>query len=122
MRGYWDEAIRRGEQALESARNLRDEAAIVRFGHNTAITFQNRGELEEARRLYSESLEIEKRLGNQSGIASTLGQLGSLAAQEGDRAEGVKLLREALNIFERLKSPDAEKARRMLAQVEDESS
>jgi hypothetical protein len=48
----------------------------------------------------------------------TLGQLGQLTAQEGDRTEGMRLLREAVSIFERLKSPNAEIARLMLAEVE----
>ncbi|HZG51529.1 MAG TPA: hypothetical protein VEZ40_05270, partial [Pyrinomonadaceae bacterium] len=68
------------------------------------------------------SLDIAKRLGDQSGIAISLGQLGALAAQEGDETEAVRLLREALSIFERLKSPNAEIARRMLARLEGESS
>jgi hypothetical protein len=41
--------------------------------------------VEEARRLYDESLEIAKRLGDQSGIAITLHQLGMLAEEENDR-------------------------------------
>ncbi|HZG52387.1 MAG TPA: tetratricopeptide repeat protein, partial [Pyrinomonadaceae bacterium] len=101
MHGYWDEAIRRGEQALKAARNLSNELAIARFTHDMAIIFQRRGEMEEARRLYNESLDIAKRLGDQSGIAISLGQLGALAAQEGDETEAVRLLREALSIFER---------------------
>ncbi|HEY0408221.1 MAG TPA: tetratricopeptide repeat protein, partial [Pyrinomonadaceae bacterium] len=80
------------------------------------------GELEEARRLYNESLEIKKRLGDQSGIASALGQLGLLAEDEGNKEEAVRLTREALSIFEKLKSPDAEKARRQLERLEGESS
>jgi hypothetical protein len=70
------------------------------------------------RRLYGESLEISKRLGDRNGIAITLGQLGKLSAQEGDGTEGARLLREAVSIFEKLKSPKAEIARLMLAEVE----
>ena len=82
----------------------------------------HRGELEEARRLCDESLEIKKRLGNQGGVAITLHQLGRLTEDEGDKVEAARLFREALSIFERLGSPDAEIARQSLARVEGESS
>ncbi|PYS80036.1 MAG: hypothetical protein DMF66_00660 [Acidobacteria bacterium] len=65
---------------------------------------------------------MEKRLGNQNGVALTLGQLGRLAEDEGDKVAAARLFRESLSIFERLGSPDAEKARRSLARVEGESS
>lgn len=79
---------------------------------------QSQGKIEEARRLYDESLEIEKQLGNQNGIAITLHQLGMIAEIEGDKVEAARLFREALTIFERLKSPNAEIARRSLERVE----
>jgi tetratricopeptide (TPR) repeat protein len=100
--GYWDEAIRRGEQALEAAQNLQDEGAVARVMHNMAITFQSRGEFEEARRLYNESLNIVKRLDDQSGIASTLHQFGKLAQEQGELEEARRLYNESLNIKKRL--------------------
>lgn len=90
---------------------------IANFSHNLAVLYQNRGELAEARRLYDESLEIKKRLGDQQGVALTLGQLGRLAEGEGDKEGAARLFREALGIFERLGSPYAELARRSLARV-----
>jgi tetratricopeptide (TPR) repeat protein len=84
-----------------------------------ATLAQDQGEIEEARRLYNESLEISKKLGDQSGIALTLGQLGRLAEHdEGHLVEAVALYREALIIFEKLKSPYAELARKDLERVE----
>jgi tetratricopeptide (TPR) repeat protein len=102
VRGYWDEAIQRGEQALAAARNLTTEAAVMKFAHNVAVTYQRRGELTEARRLYVESLEINKRLGNQSGIAVSLHQLGRLAGLQGNLAEAQRLYDESLEIAKRL--------------------
>jgi hypothetical protein len=43
------------------------------------LEYQFRGDLEEVRRLYNESLEINKKLGNHGGIAGSLHQLGMLA-------------------------------------------
>jgi tetratricopeptide (TPR) repeat protein len=102
LHGYWDEAIRRGEQAHRAAYNQRDEAAIARFAHNTAITFKRRGEIEKARRLYDESLDIEKKLGNQSGIAISLQALGGLAHAQGELDEARRLYDESLEIAKRL--------------------
>lgn len=98
LRGYWDEAIRRGEQALNAARYLADGERIAHFAHNVAVIHQNRGEVSEAHRLYDESLEIVKRLANQSGIASTLHQLGRLAQEQGKVEEARRLYDESLEI------------------------
>ena len=71
-RGYWYEAIRRGELALEAMRNVRIKAARARFARNVAMMYRKRGDWLKARQLYLESLESDKRLGNQSGIANAL--------------------------------------------------
>lgn len=102
VHGYWDEAIRRGEQGLKAARNSTNEGAIASFAHNAAVMNQFRGDLEEARRLYDESLEIKKKLGNQSGIATTLHELGRLAHSQGELAEARRLYDESLEIEKKL--------------------
>lgn len=98
VRGYWDEAVRLGEQALQAARSSNDETKIAGFSHNIAVMYQMRGEIDEARRLYNESLEIEKRLGNQGGVASTLHELGRLAHKQGGFNEARRLYSESLKI------------------------
>jgi len=102
VRGYWDEAIRRGEQALEVARNLSDERMIGVFTHNVAITHQRRGNQSKARRLYGESLEINKKLGNQRGIAGTLHNIAALAQNQGELDEAQQLYDEGLEINKKL--------------------
>ena len=121
VRGYWDETVKLGEQALQAARSSNDEAGIAGLSHNLAVMFGERGELTKALRLYGESLEIAKRLGNQAGVATTLHELGRLAEDEGDLDEAARLFREALSIFDRLGSPNAEIARQGLARVEGEA-
>lgn len=98
LRGYWDEAIRRGEQALQAARYVSIDIVVAAFAHNVAKIHQHRGELAEARRLYEESLEINKNLGNQSGIASTLHNLAAIAQAQGELAEARRLYEESLEI------------------------
>ena len=82
---------------------------------------KNQGNLEEARQLYGESQEINKRLGNQLFIANTSFNLGLLAETEGDKTKAARLFHEAFLIYEKLGSPEVESARRKLARVESES-
>lgn len=100
--GYWDEALRRGEQALVAAQHLGDKAGIARLGHNMAIIHQQRGELRKAQRLYNESLAIEKQLGNRRGIAISLHQLGMIAQTHRELTEARRLYEESLAINKRL--------------------
>jgi tetratricopeptide (TPR) repeat protein len=102
LHGYWDEAIRSGKQALTAARYSQIESSVAALAHNLAVIHQRRGELESARQLYNESLEIEKRLGNQSGIAITLHQLAMLAQDQGKIEEARRLYNESLEIEKRL--------------------
>jgi tetratricopeptide (TPR) repeat protein len=102
VRGYWDEAIRSGEQALAAARNLSDKSWTAIIAHDVAITHQNRGEMSKARRLYDESMEIDKKLGDQSGVAASLHQLGWLAQDQGELEEARRLYGESLEIAKKL--------------------
>ncbi|HWW74826.1 MAG TPA: tetratricopeptide repeat protein [Pyrinomonadaceae bacterium] len=102
LRGYWNEAIRRGKQSLYVARNLADMGWIAVFTHNVAILLQNQGEIEEARHLYGESLDIKKRIGDQRGIAASLHNLAILAHQQGEMGEARRLYAESLDIRKRL--------------------
>lgn len=102
VRGYWDEAIRRGEEALGVARKLGDERWITPLTLNLAIKYQDRNRLGEARQLSDEGLEIAKRLNDQSNIAGALYQLGRLAEEEDNLEEARRLYGEALLIKKRL--------------------
>jgi tetratricopeptide (TPR) repeat protein len=102
VRGYWGEAVKLGEQALQAAHSLQNEARVSGLSHNLAAMYQNRGELARARRLYNESLGIAERLSDQSGIATTLHQLGRLAEDEGDLDEARRLYGECLEIDKKL--------------------
>lgn len=102
IRGYWEEAIRRGEYTLQAARNLSDEGEIAKFAHNLAIAYQMRGELAKSRQLYEDSLVISKSLDDQSGIATTLHSLAMLAQDQGKLTEAQRLYDESLEINKRL--------------------
>jgi tetratricopeptide (TPR) repeat protein len=102
IRGYWDDALRLGEQALQGSRSLENEAWVAVFSHNVAGMHWRRGEFEKARRLYNASLEIAERLDDQSSIALTLGNMGTLALSEGKVEEARQLYEKSLEINKRL--------------------
>jgi len=76
-----------------------------------------RGELDEAMRLYRESLEIQDRLGDLWGRAATLAMIGQISVHRGDIATGVSMLREAVPTLARMRSSDVEAVMRMLGSV-----
>jgi tetratricopeptide (TPR) repeat protein len=102
VRGYWDEAKERGEQALTAARKSRDEKLIAVFAHNLAIIYQDQGDLDNPRSLYQQSLDINRRLGNQNGISATLHRLGWLAHDQGDLNEASALYHQSLDISRKI--------------------
>ncbi|HEX7314612.1 MAG TPA: tetratricopeptide repeat protein [Pyrinomonadaceae bacterium] len=102
VRGYWDEAVRLGEQALHAAHSAKDKANVSGLSHNVAVMYQNRGEIAKARHLYGESLKIEKRLGNRNGVASITSQLGIIHYLLGEFEEAKAKHEESLVIRRKL--------------------
>jgi len=98
LHGYWEDAIRSGEQALGAARELTSASSVAHFAHNLGVVLQKRGELDEARLLYNESLEIQKSLDDQGGIANSLHQLARLAQSQGELDEARRLYHESQEI------------------------
>ena len=120
--GGIEEARRLYNESLDIEKRLGNQSGIAISLHQLARLAQNQGEIKEARRLYNESFEIQKRLGKQNDIAVTLHQLGRIMEDDNDKVEAARLFREALSIFEKLKSPNAEIARRSLKRVEKHTS
>jgi tetratricopeptide (TPR) repeat protein len=70
--------------------------------HRLGLLAQGRGDYDEAARQYQRSLDIEERLGDQAGMATSYGQLGILAQLRGDYDEAARQYQRALGTFERL--------------------
>lgn len=116
--GEFDEALSLYEQSLNISRKLGNQS-------NIAGTISQIGRIcfdlklcSESRAWHEEGLAIRRKLGDQMGIATDLHQLGRVAEKEGNGIEAARLFREALTIFEKLRSPNAEIARRSLERVE----
>jgi len=63
---------------------------------------KNQGDYPTARDLYTQSLEIKQRLGDQAGIATTLRQLGNVAYVQGDYIAARDLYTQSLDTARRL--------------------
>ena len=95
-RGFRAELIALGRLGMAAADALGDEAALAGLANNMAGLLQ--GDVEEARRLYARSMEIRRRLGDRSGIAHCLHNLGVIACETGQTDGGRRLLRRGLAI------------------------
>ncbi|MEH2113824.1 tetratricopeptide repeat protein, partial [Nostoc sp.] len=79
----------------------------------------NSGEIEEAIALYQQSLAITEQIGNVQTKAATLWWLGHIAEQQGNYNQALDYLQPALEILQRIQSPNAEGVRKMVARVQD---
>ena len=98
VRGYWDEAIKWGERALDGAQRMEAKWAIGRFSDSIASLHSRRGNYEQARRLYEVAIGIARELGADQGLAATLHNLGIIAQDEGDYQEAKDLYYQSLEI------------------------
>ncbi|MEA2203306.1 MAG: hypothetical protein QOE77_82 [Blastocatellia bacterium] len=112
------EARRLYDESLEIDKKLGHEEGMGNALQGLGKLAELQGDLLEARRLFEASLEISGKLGDQRRIGSISYSLGRLAEKASNKAEAARLFGEALVIFERLKSPSADIARRSLARVE----
>lgn len=102
LRGYWNEAIKHGEQAAEAAQVANDVMGVAVFSGNAATIRQNRGEYAQARILHQQSLDAFKKLGSDNNIAVALHQLGKISQSQGKIDEARRLYNESLEIKKKL--------------------
>ncbi|MDF0593777.1 tetratricopeptide repeat protein [Methanotrichaceae archaeon M04Ac] len=105
-RGYWNEDKIRLKQAMKACESLGDKAGVAISLHQLGILAQDTGDIDEARRLYGDSLKIAQELGYKSGVAKSLGQLGMLAQDTGDIDEARRLYSDSLKTFQELGDKD----------------
>jgi tetratricopeptide (TPR) repeat protein len=101
VRGYWDEALKRGEQAMGAARKDNNEQRVAVFAANTANIRVGRGEYGEAEQVYQETLAAFRKLGDDPSAATCLHHLGVLAQEQGKLKEARRLYTESLEIKKR---------------------
>jgi tetratricopeptide (TPR) repeat protein len=98
--GAWEQAAALIHDTL--ARLPAGSSRQAALNHRLGLLAHNRGDYDEAARLYQRSLEINEQAGNEADIAGNLHQLGMLAENQGDYAEATRQYQRALEINERL--------------------
>jgi|GEM_PF-541271 len=105
VRGFWTERVKWLERAnviLEKSDSEEDKKTFSTNLHNLAVTLTNKGELNEAMRLYQEALKIMEGLGDLKGKSATLHQMANVYVTRGELNEAMRLYQEALKIMEGL--------------------
>jgi tetratricopeptide (TPR) repeat protein/DNA replication protein DnaC len=98
IRGYWDERIRRGEQAVAAARRSGNERDSLSHSENMAWVRMQRGEYKEARQVWEQALVYYKKIGDKYETNITLSNLGVLAERQGDYEQARRLYEESLEL------------------------
>lgn len=113
------------DQSLSILRTLNDEPRIAECIESIGKLRIAQGRFPEADSLLAESLTMAETLSDQFRIGSVKYSLGVLKGRQGDKAEARRLDNDALTIFEQLgslDSPEAKSARRLMKELEDETS
>jgi tetratricopeptide (TPR) repeat protein len=74
--------------------------------------------VEEAIEYHQQALAISRQIGDRRGEGNHLGNLGLAYRDLGDIPRARQYLSQALTIFEEIKSPYADQARRQLAELD----
>jgi tetratricopeptide (TPR) repeat protein len=100
FQGRYGEAIAEHEAARTLFDQQNEPQSVAVAWHQTGMVYQEAGQYDAAEAAYRQSLEIETRLGNRAGQASSLGQLGNLYDDCFNRPEeAVTFYRQAADIF-----------------------
>lgn len=88
-------------RALENFRKNGDKDGEATALYNLGVFHYTRGEMLDAERMYRESMNIRKEIGNNGPQenAETLGTLGQIAEARGDMPEAERLHRDALSLW-----------------------
>lgn len=105
-------AIADYEAMLAKAKELKDDAAQMRALNGLGSLQANHYDFSMASIFFRDALEVARRIGDETGIADTLNQLGNFHLQMGQLHEGVKAYEEARQISINLK----DEARRIEAE------
>jgi tetratricopeptide (TPR) repeat protein len=116
--GQVEQAIEYHRQALIISRELGDRRGEGSDMGNLGNACYSLGQLEQAIEYHQQSLAISRETGDRRMEGSALVNLGLAYKDLGDTTRALQYLSQALAIFEEIKSPEAEQARRWLAELD----
>jgi tetratricopeptide (TPR) repeat protein len=109
-------AIEFYEQALAILREIGDRRGEGNTLGNLGVAYRNVGEPQRTMELYEQQLIIVQEIGDRSGEGIALFNIGLELNILGDQIKAVAYAEGALEIFEQIESPFAERARAILAE------
>jgi tetratricopeptide (TPR) repeat protein len=94
------------EEGLQVMRQAGDRNNVTLILNNLGVLALHRGDLGEARRLWTENLRVYRELGNKESEALTLSNLALVAREEGQLIEARELNLQSLNTYFQLGNTD----------------
>ncbi|MFL6208020.1 MAG: tetratricopeptide repeat protein [Pyrinomonadaceae bacterium] len=98
VRGYWDEALRCADQALQAAQATHDPSQLATWASHLAAIYRLRGDAGAARRYYDLGFKTARQMGDERTVAYILSELAALAEEQGELDEAHRLNDESLEI------------------------
>ena len=112
-----DKALEYYEQALAIRREIGYRQGEGLDLANLGNAYYSLGQTDKAVEYYEQALAIRREIGDRRGEGIDLYNLGNLYKNSGQIGKARAYLQQALTIFEEIKSPHAEKARRLLSEL-----
>ncbi len=109
-------AIEHHEAALLISREIGDRRGEGSTLGNLGTAYAALGEAQRAIEHYEAALRIRREIGDRSGEANDCSNLALACFHLDERERAISLAREALAIYEAIESPNADKARKVLAE------
>jgi tetratricopeptide (TPR) repeat protein len=117
--GKVNEAFALYQQSLEIEESIGNVQGKAEALYALATIYTQQGQIEEAIPVFEQSLAINETIGNAQGTAATLLYLGVLVADvQGEFDTALDYLRQSLEIFQHLQSPEAETVWEAIARVQ----
>ena len=109
-------AIEYYEQRIAIAHEIGDRRGEGTALGNLGVAYKNLGETQRAIEYYEQYLAIVREIGDRRGEGNALFNISLALNQLGDRAQAILNAEAALEIYEQIESPYAERARNALAE------
>ena len=103
------------EQGLVVSREIGDRRSEGVILGNLGVAYENLGETRRAVEFYEQRLAIAREIGDRAGVGIALINTGLALEKLGYRAKAIAHAEAAIEIFEQIESPYAERARTQLA-------
>ena len=103
VRGHGREGRVAFARAIADTEGAADELRALVLVHGGTFPYRE-GALDEAKALWTEALDLYRKLGDAEGIARCIAELGAVAVSAGELETAAAAYRESLELFERLGS------------------